>query len=65
MFICFANFLSELSQLGKYMSRAVHIAFEDLKKYQAEVKDKDTRIVELELDLKNLKILKEYEVSGL
>lgn len=43
----------------------VHITFEDLKKSQAEVKDKDTQIAELELELKNLKISKDSEVSGL
>lgn len=40
------------------MSGAVHIAFEALIKSQAEVKDKDTQIAELELQLKNLNNLK-------
>lgn len=47
------------------MSGAVHITFEDLKKSQAEVKDNDTRIAELELELKHLKASKDTEVSGL
>lgn len=47
------------------MSRAVHIAFQDLKKSQAKVMEKDTQIADLELQLKNLQISKDSEVSGL
>lgn len=64
-FHSFTSIDPDCLQLGKYMFGVVHIAFEDLKKSRAEVKDNDTWIAELELEQKNLKLSEDYEVSRL
>lgn len=70
-FFCIAHFVLfvlirvYLLQLGKYMSGAMHIAFQNLKKSKAEVVDEDAQIADLELQLQNLKLSSDVVVSGL
>lgn len=47
------------------MSEACNIAFEELKKSNSAIQDRDTRISELELELASLKSVRETQESEL